>query len=93
MEELSTTGGPLVSRLVAVLLALQVVSVAAVWSLGTVGQESANLFALFTAVSLVSFALVSYLYRVDKREGRASTGYLLAGLGLVFVLLLVTLFA
>lgn len=81
------------SWVTAILLLLQVVSVAAVWTIGTVGQEGANLFALFVAINLVSFALISYIYRMGKGGRVANEGYLLAGLGLLFLLFLVVFFA
>ena len=76
---------------VAVLL-IQLIATVTVWFLNTSSVQSEKLFALFTAVNLVSFAMVSYLFRKEGAEGRAVQAYLYLGLLMIFVLLAVSLF-
>jgi hypothetical protein len=79
-------------RIVALLLLLGLLSVYFVWTLNPVSQAHEAIFALFLGVDLVSFSLISYVYRVDKRGESANRGLLLAGCSMVLLLLLAGLF-
>jgi hypothetical protein len=79
-------------RIVALLLLLGLLSVYFLWTLNPVSQTSEAIFALFLSVDLVSFSMISYIYRVDKRGDNASRGLLLAGCCMVLLLLLAGLF-
>ena len=76
----------------AVLLLLQLVSTVTVWLLNPANAISEELFALFTAVNLVAFALFSYTYRTEGKGGVARTTYVLAGLVMIGLLLVVSMF-
>jgi hypothetical protein len=79
-------------RIVALLLLLGLLSVYFLWTLNPLSQASEAIFALFLSVDLVSFSMISYLYRVDKRGDSASRGSLLAGCCMLLILLLAGLF-
>jgi hypothetical protein len=79
-------------RIVALFLLLELVSVYFLWTLNSVSETSEGIFGLFLAVDLLSFSMVSYIYRVDKRGDRASRGSLLAGCCVILLLLFVSLF-
>lgn len=79
-------------RIVALLLLLELLSVYFLWTLNSVSETSEGIFGLFLAVDLVSFSMVSYIYRVDKRGDQVSRGSLIAGCCVILLLLFVTLF-
>jgi hypothetical protein len=79
-------------RIVALLLLLGLLSVYFLWTLNSVSQTSEAIFALFLSIDLVSFSMISYLYRVDKRGDNASRGLLLAECCMLLLLLLAGLF-
>jgi hypothetical protein len=79
-------------RIVALLLLLGLVSVYFVWTLNPLSQTSEAIFALFLSIDLVSFSMISYVYRVDKRGDSVSRGLLLAGCCMLILLLLAGLF-
>jgi hypothetical protein len=80
------------TSIVVILIVLQVLATSAVWAFSTVGAESENLFALFTAVNLVAFAMVSYLYRSHKDSQPPNHGAMYLGFGVILLLLIVALF-
>jgi hypothetical protein len=79
-------------RIVALLLLLELLSVYFLWTLNSVSERSEEIFGLFLAVDLVSFSMVSYIYRVGKRGDRVSHGSLFAGCCVILLLLFVALF-
>jgi hypothetical protein len=79
-------------RIVALLLLLGLLSVYFVWTLNPLSQTSEAIFALFLSVDLISFSMISCIYRVDKRADNPSRGLLLAGCCMILLLLLASLF-
>ena len=77
---------------VIVLLVLQLVASQTIWTLNATDQNSEELFALFVAVNLVSFSLISYVYRIERRKDSINRGLLLAGVSIILVLLAAALF-
>jgi hypothetical protein len=75
-------------RIVALLLVLEVLSVYFLWVLNPVGPGAEDTFALYLAADLVSFAMISYVYRALKENGRFGRVPLVAGCCFVVVLLL-----
>ena len=74
--------------IVTLLLILQVVSIAYLWTSNPVGGSASGLFAVFLAVDLLSFSLVCYLYTHVKWGEAIRRVWLLVGaLGLVILLL------
>lgn len=75
-------------RVVAALLLLEALSVYFLWTLNPVGPGAESAFALYLAADLVSFAMISYVYRALKKENRIGRAALLAGCCFIFILLL-----
>ncbi len=75
------------NRLIVLLLSLQVEATVFLWTLDTISQASESTFALFLAVDLVSFAIISYIYRTRKQGGFPQRGWIIVGCVLVLVLL------
>ena len=78
-------------RIIVLLLVLQGVSVVLLWTLDALNQISEEIFALFLAVNMISFAMISYVYRHDKANEIPSRGWLIVGSALVLILLFSTL--
>lgn len=78
-------------RIVILLLILQVVATVFLWTLDALNEISEGVFALFLAADLVSFAMVSSVYRHDKESITMSRGWLIVGGCLIAVLLLASL--
>ena len=79
-------------RVVALLLLLEIVSVYFLWSLNPLGHGSETAFALFLALNLVAFSMISYVYRKWRIQEDASRLLLTAGCGMLVVLLFAGLF-
>lgn len=78
--------------MVASLLVLQVVSVVLLWTLNALDEASEGTFALFLAIDLVSFALISYSYRTTREGAGPKVIWVVAGSALVVILALASLF-
>ena len=75
-------------RVVALFLLLQVIAVAFLWTLSALSSVSEAKFAVFLAVDLLSFAMISYIYRMQRWTKLPSRAWLLAGsIGLVVLIL------
>ena len=80
-------------RIVALLLVLEAVSLYALWTLNPVGPAAESVFAFYLAADLVSFAMVSYVYRVVKRDGVFGKLPLIAGSVLIAAFMCLALVA
>ena len=78
-------------RIIIFLLVLQGVSLVLLWTLDALNQVSEEIFALFLAVDMISFAMISYVYRHVKENQIPNRGWLIVGSSLVLVLLFSTL--
>jgi hypothetical protein len=78
-------------RIIIFLLVLQGVSLVLLWTLDALNQVSEEIFALFLAVDMLSFAMISYVYRHAKGNEVPNRGWLIIGSALVLVLLFSTL--
>lgn len=83
--------GWIATRIVALLLLLETVSVWFLWTFDSVGSAGESSFALFLAADLVSFAIISYIYRLLKRDGRFGMWPILAGCAFILALFLAAL--
>jgi len=79
------------TRIVALLLLLEAVSVWFLWTFDGIGSGGETSFALFLAADLVSFAMISYTFRALKRDGRFARLPLLAGCAFISALFLFAL--
>ncbi len=69
----------LYSSIVAILVIFQIASVVFLWTINTVGLAAEQLFALFLGADILSFAMVSYLYRSLKGGEAPRVEWLMAG--------------
>jgi len=74
-------------RTITLLLVLQAVTIIFLWTLDALNQVSESTFALFLAVDMISFAMISYIYRHEKEDQKPNRGWLVVGSGLILVLL------
>jgi uncharacterized membrane protein len=74
-------------RLVALLVIVSLASVLTLWTLDTTSTSAQSDYALFLAVDLVSFAMISYIYRESKGGEAMRRVPLLAGAALLVVLI------
>jgi hypothetical protein len=79
-------------RIVALLILLGAASVYFLWTLDPLSSGSETPFALYLALDLVAFAMISYIYRVDKSGDSIGRAPLIAGCCLALVLLFAGLF-
>ncbi len=69
------------------LAVLQVVSTLVLWLLSPISQTTTDTFALYLSVSLLAFALVSYIYRSSKNGKAPSQPWVSFGYFTIIVLL------
>ena len=79
-------------RIIILLLSLQATSIVFLWTLDALNQISEGIFALFLAVDLISFAMISYVYRVEKLQQIPSRGWIVIGCILILILVFSSLF-
>jgi RsiW-degrading membrane proteinase PrsW (M82 family) len=77
----------LLGSVLAILIIFQIVSVIFLWSISTVGLSAEQLFALFLGADILAFAMVSYVYRSLKEKESPRMIWLLAGSGMLVVLM------
>lgn len=74
-------------RIVALLIIASLASVATLWTINPTGSTEETTFAVYLAVNLVSFAMISYVYRSSKSGDGISRFPLIAGCAFISVLL------
>jgi predicted membrane channel-forming protein YqfA (hemolysin III family) len=79
------------TRIVGLLVLVEAVSVYLLWTLSAVGQADEGVFAIFLAISLVALAMISNIYRTLKEGDQLGRGFLIAGCGLILLLIYVSL--
>jgi hypothetical protein len=77
----------LFTSMIVILIIFQIVSVIFLWSVSTVGLEAERLFALFLGADVLSFAMVSYLYRSLKANISPSFIWLVSGSAMLVILI------
>jgi hypothetical protein len=68
------------------LLVVALASVAALWTLDTTTASAEAIFAIYLAVDLVTFAMISYIYRLSKTGDPIRKVPMLAGCVLLLLL-------
>ena len=76
-------------RVVALLVIVSLASVATLWTLAPTSSRSQSIFAVYLAVDLVSFAMISYVYRESKSGDEIGRIPLLAGSAFIVALVFV----
>ena len=78
-------------RVILPLIALQAISIVTMTSLNSLGSISEDIFTVFLAIDLVSFAVVAHIYRVERIGVTPSRYFLLCSLLAILVLLFASL--
>lgn len=78
-------------RLVLLIVLLQATATVTLWTLSPTGPASQAVFATLLGIDLLGFAMVSYLYRTDKRDTGFGRPWVLVGCGMFVILLLAVL--
>jgi hypothetical protein len=79
------------TRIVALLLIVEAVSVFFLWIINPVGQTNEAVFAIFLAVILISLAMISNVYRSYKNGDPLSRGFLIGCCCLILIFVYVSL--
>ena len=79
--------------IVALLLVLQLTAVLFLWALNPYGPKAEPAFAIYLVVVLLSFSMISYVYRAVKEYGRVGRAPIFVGSCAVLLLLFAGLFA
>lgn len=79
-------------RLVLTLLVLQAVVTVFLYTLNPTGKSGQATFATFLGIDLLTFAMVSYIYRTGRSRRPIRRGWLLSACILLLVLLASSLF-
>jgi hypothetical protein len=88
---LSTTLKDYSARIVGLFLVIEAVTVYFLWGLNPTNKIGQEVFGVFLAIDLVSFATISYVYRVYKRGDGINRGLLLAGCVMILILVYASL--
>jgi len=73
-------------RIVALLLLVALASVVTLWTVNSIGASSQSVFGIYLAVDLVSFVMISYIYRVTKSGDGVRRVPIVAGCLLILIL-------
>jgi hypothetical protein len=76
-------------RIVALLLLVASLSVFVLWTLNPVGSGSETTFAIYLAIDLIAFGLISYVDRRVAGEGKIGRVPLIAGCCFILFLVIV----
>jgi hypothetical protein len=79
------------ARIVGLLIVVEAVSVFFLWALDPVTKAGEAVFAIFLAVDLVSFMMISYIYRTYKMGDQVSRAVLIGACAMILVLVYATL--
>lgn len=75
------------AQIMGLFLMIEAFSVYFLWALNPTSKIGEGVFGIFLGIDLVSFAIVSYVYRVYKRGDELNRGLLLAGCIMILVLI------
>ncbi len=81
----------LAHRIVIFLLLLQGTATVTLWTLNPTDAASQAVFATLLGIDLLAFAMMSYLYRSEKRGTAFGRAWVLVGCGMFVVLLFAVL--
>ena len=79
------------TRIVGLLIIVMAVSVYFLWALNPVNKAGEEVFAIFLAVDLVSFMMISYVYRTYKSGDQFSKTLLIGACCMILVLVYASL--
>jgi len=73
------------AKIVGLLILVELVSAYFLWTLNPVNQAGEAVFAILLAIDLVSFAMMSYIYRTNKSGEQLNRGVLILACCLILV--------
>ena len=73
------------------LVLVEAVSVYLLWTISPVGKTDEAVFAIFLAITLVSLAMISNVYRSYMNGGQLNRAFLLTCCGLMVILVTISL--
>jgi predicted membrane channel-forming protein YqfA (hemolysin III family) len=79
------------TRIVGLLIIVMAVSVYFLWELNPVNQAGEAVFAIFLAVDLVSFMMISYIYRTYKYGEQFNRALLIGACCMIIILVYASL--
>lgn len=92
MEAVSEQAEQIAVRIVGLLVIVALASSVVLWTIDTSLASGESLFAVYLSIDLISFAMISYIYRVTKTGDRIGRIPLLVG-SVTLLLLLAAGFA
>ena len=72
-------------KIVGLLILVELISAYFLWTLNPVNQAAEAVFAIFLAIDLVSFAMMSYVYRTNKSGEQLNRGVLIIACCMILV--------
>jgi len=78
-------------KIVGLLVLVELISAYFLWTVNPVDQAGEAVFAIFLAVDLVSFAMMSYVYRTTKSGDQLNRGVLMVSCCMILVLVYASL--
>jgi hypothetical protein len=81
----------LTARIVVSFLLLQALAMSFLWTINGFSLSGERGFALFLAVDLVSFAIVSYIYRTERGGEETNRAWIFVGASAVLILMFVSI--
>jgi hypothetical protein len=78
-------------RIIGLLLIVELVSGYFLWTLNAVNEAGEALFAIFLAIDLVAFAMISYVYRTNRSGEQLNRGVLMVGCCMILVFVFASL--
>ena len=88
---MNRTARPSDPRVLALLALLELLSVFYLWTLDATSLQGQRAFALILSLMLVSFSMISYVYRTERGGRGVSRGLLVAGCLLALAILFTNL--
>lgn len=79
------------TRIVGLLLLVEAVSVYFLWALDPINKLGQGIFAIFLAIDLVSFAVISYVYRAYKSGDQLNRYLLIMACAMIIILVYASL--
>ena len=72
-------------KIVGLLILVELLSAYFLWTVNPVNQAGEAVFAIFLAIDLVSFAMMSYIYRTTKSGDQLNRGVLIVACCMILV--------
>ena len=79
------------TKIVGLLIIVMAVTVYFLWALDPVNADGEAVFAIFLAVDLVAFMMISYIYRTYKSGDQFSKGLLIGSSAMIIILVYASL--